>query len=158
MGQADRWRASVRIPHGRTNADPTTLPGVTLCRVTDSAPVISWKKDVVTHDFEAAEAFLSIRLNPEKAKSLVKRLKEASVTERRANDILRASRLEPLPLNDPGVLRDLAKLAAGEKLSPVLVVSLDEGAEIADGYHRVSLAYALNPFGAVPVRIASLTR
>jgi hypothetical protein len=124
--------------------------------VTDPAPVISWKKDVVGHDFEAAEAFLSIRLNPDKAKSLVKRLKEASVTERRANDILRASRLEPLPLNDPGVLRDLAKLTAGEKLSPVLVVSLDDGAEIADGYHRVSLAYALDPFGAVPLRIASL--
>ncbi len=125
--------------------------------MTDSAPVISWKKDVVAHDFDAAEAFLSIRLNPEKAKSLVKRLKGASVTERRANDILRASRLDPLPLNDPGVLRDLAKLAGGEKLSPVLVVSLDDGAEIADGYHRVSLAYALDPFGAVPVRIASLT-
>jgi hypothetical protein len=124
--------------------------------VTESAPVISWKKDVVAHDFNAAEAFLSIRLNPEKAKSLVKRLKEASVTERRANDILRASRLQSLPLNDPGVLRELAKLAGGEKLSPVLVVSLDDGAEIADGYHRVSLAYALDPFGAVPVRIASL--
>jgi hypothetical protein len=118
--------------------------------------VISWKKDVVAHDFEAAEAFLSIRLNPKMAKSFVKQLKDASVTERRANDILRASRLEPLPLNDPGVLRDLTKLAAGEKLSPVLVVSLDDGAEIADGYHRVSLAYALDPFGAVPLRIASL--
>jgi hypothetical protein len=125
--------------------------------VTESAPVISWKKDVVTHDFDAAEAFLSIRLNPKMAKSLVNRLKEAPVTERRANDILRASRLEPLPLNDPGVLRDLAKLAAGQKLSPVLVVSLDDGAEIADGYHRVSLAYALDPFGPVPLRIASLS-
>jgi hypothetical protein len=125
--------------------------------VTNSAPVIGWKKDVVAHDFEAAEAFLSIRLNPEKAKSLVKQLKNASITERRANDILRASRLTPLPLNDPGVLRDLTKLVAGEKLSPVLVVSLDDGAEIADGYHRVSLAYGLDPFGAVPVRIASLT-
>ncbi len=123
--------------------------------MTDSAPVISWKKDVVAHDFDAAEAFLSIRLSPEQAKTLVKRLKEASVTQRRANDILRASRLTALPLNDPGVLRDLAKLAAGEKLSPVLVVSLDDGAEIADGYHRVSLAYALDPFGAVPIRIAS---
>jgi hypothetical protein len=125
--------------------------------MTASAPVINWKNDVVAHDFDAAEAFLSIRLNPQKAKSLVQRLKEASVTQRRANDILRASRLEPLPLNDPGVLRDLAKLVAGEKLSPVLVVSLDDGAEIADGYHRVSLAYSLDPFGAVPVRIASLT-
>jgi hypothetical protein len=119
--------------------------------------VISWKKDVVAHDFDAAEAFLSIRLNPQKAKSLVKRLRESSVTERRANDILRASRLEPLPLNDPGVLRDLVLVAAGEKLSPVLVVSLDDGAEITDGYQRVSLTYALDPFRVVPLRIASLS-
>jgi hypothetical protein len=124
--------------------------------VTTSSPVIRWKSDVVPHDFDAAEAFLSIRLNPEKAKRLVKRLRDAPLTERRANDILRASGLQPLPLNDPGVLRDLVHVAAGEKLSPVLVVSLDDGAEIADGYHRVSLTYALDPFGVVPVRIASL--
>ncbi len=122
-----------------------------------SAPVIRWKKDVASHDFDAAQAFLSIRLNPETAKRLVGRLKDAQVTERRANDILRASGREPLPLNDPGVLRDLVKVASGEKLSPVLVVSFDDGAEIADGYHRVSLTYALDPFAAIPLRIASLS-
>jgi hypothetical protein len=126
--------------------------------VANPSPAIRWKKDVAGHDFDAAEAFLSIRLNPEKAKDLVKRLKHVSLTERRANDILRACGLEPLPLNDPGVLRDLQKVAQGERLSPVLVVSFDDGAEIADGYHRVSLTYALDPFGLVPVRIAGLTR
>jgi hypothetical protein len=126
--------------------------------VSDPSPVIRWKKDVVAHDFDAAEAFLSIRLNPDKAKGLVKRLKNAPLTERRANDILRASGREPLPLNDPGVLRDLVHVISGERLSPVLVVSFDDGAEIADGYHRVSLSYALDPFGMVPVRIASLSR
>lgn len=124
--------------------------------MSDVAPAIRWKKDVVDHDFDAAEAFLSIRLNPEKAKRLVQRLRQAPVTERRANDILRASGREPLPLNDPGVLHDLVKLALGKKLSPVLVVSFDDGAEIADGYHRVSLSYALDPFAAVPLRMASL--
>ena len=124
-----------------------------LRRVTDLSPVIRWKKDVVARDFDVAEAFLSIRLNVQKAKVLVKQLKGAQLTERRANDILRASRRDPLPLNDPGVLRELMQVAAGEKLSPLLVVSLDDGAEIADGYHRVSLTYAVDPFGAVPVRI-----
>jgi hypothetical protein len=130
--------------------------GVTLRRVSKSAPVIRWKNDVASHDFDAAEAFLSIRLNPENAKRLVRRLKHAKVTERRANDILRASGREPLALNDPGVLRDLVKVASGQKLSPVLVVSLDDGAEIADGYHHVSLTYALDPFAVIPLRIASL--
>jgi hypothetical protein len=123
--------------------------------MSEVSPVIRWKKDVVSHDFDAAEAFLSIRFNPEKAKKLVKRLKDAPLTERRANDILRACGHQPLPLNDPGVLRDLVKVATGEELSPVLVVSFDDGADIADGYHRVSLTYALDPFGPVPVRIAS---
>jgi hypothetical protein len=126
--------------------------------VTHSSPVIRWKKDVVAHDFDAAEAYLSIRLNPEKAKTLVKRLKDAPLTQRRANDILRASGREALPLTDPGVMRDLVHVAAGQKLSPVLVVSFDDGAEIADGYHRVSLTYALDPFGTVPVRIATSAR
>ena len=118
---------------------------------------VRWKQDVVAHDFDAAEAFLSIRLNPDKAKRLVARLKQATVTERRANDILRASGRDPLPLTDPGVLRDLTKVAAGKKLSPILVVSFDDGAEIADGYHRVSLTYALDPFRTVPLRLAGLS-
>jgi len=122
-----------------------------------SGPAVRWKKYVVAHDFDAAEAFLSIRLNPDKARRLVSRLKQAPVTDRRANDILRASGRDPLPLTDPGVLHDLTKVAAGKKLSPILVVSFDDGAEIADGYHRVSLAYALDPFGTVPLRLAGLS-
>ncbi len=128
----------------------------TLRSVSDPAPPIRWKKDVASHDFDAAANFLSIRLNPEKAKRFVRQLKRAEITERRANDILRASGREPLALNDPGVVKDLMKVASGEKLSPVLVVSLDDGAEIADGYHRVSLAYALDPFAMVPLRLAAL--
>jgi hypothetical protein len=33
--------------------------------------------------------------------------------------------------------------------------AFDDGAEIAAGYHRVSLTDALDPFRVVPVRIAS---
>lgn len=120
--------------------------------------MIRWKKDVVGHDYEAAEEYLSIRFDAAKAKDLVKCLRREQVTARRANDILRASGRDPLPLNDPGVLRDLVKVAQGEKLSPVLVVCLDEMADIADGYHRVSLAYALDPFGSVPLRMASCSK
>jgi len=121
----------------------------------DPAPSIRWKKDVAAHDFDAAEAFLSIRLSPEEARRLVQRLKDAPLTERRANDILRACEREPLTLNDPGVLQHLVKALSGEKLSPILVVSFEDRADIADGYHRVSLTYALDPFGVVPLRIAS---
>ena len=47
------------------------------------------------------------------------------------------------------LLRDLQKVLAGEKLSPVLIAEGD----IADGYHRVSLAYALDPYADVPLKL-----
>jgi hypothetical protein len=125
-------------------------------RDTQEATVgLEWLADVASHDFAAAEAYLSLRLDPAQVDDAVKDLRAAKVTTRRANDILRASSRDPLPLDDPGVMRDLRKAISGEKLSPVLVVTLHQGADIADGYHRVSLAYHLNPFGDVPLRIAS---
>ena len=119
---------------------------------------LRWLEDVATHDFAAAEAYLSLRLDPAQVHDAVTDLRSANVTTRRANDILRACSRDPLPLDDPGVMRDLIKVVSGEKLSPVLVVTLPHGADIADGYHRVSLAYHLNPFGDVPLRIANELR
>ena len=122
---------------------------------TDTVSSLRWLADVADHDFAAAEAYLSLRLDEKQAKTLVSRLRSAKVTARRANDILRACGRDALPLDDPGVRRDLIKAVSGQKLSPVLVVSGEVGPDIADGYHRVSLAYHLNPFGDVPLRIAS---
>jgi hypothetical protein len=119
---------------------------------------VPWLDDVAKHDFTAAEEYLSLRLEPALVANAVKDLRSATVTTRRANDILRACDRDPLPLDDPGVMRDLIKVISGGKLSPVLVVTLPQGADIADGYHRVSLAYHLNPFGVVPLRIASELR
>jgi hypothetical protein len=39
-------------------------------------------------------------------------------------------------------------------LSPVLVLSADTGADIADGYHRVSLVYRIDPYAEVPLKLA----
>jgi hypothetical protein len=112
---------------------------------------IAWLKDVADHDYEAAYDYLSLKSGNKRATEIVDRMKKAKLTSRRANDILRATGLAPLPLTDPGVQRDLLKLLNGEKLSPVLVC--DQGADIADGYHRVSLAYDIDPFMSVPLRL-----
>jgi hypothetical protein len=116
---------------------------------------VRWLDDVVAHDFEAAQAYLSLKFDEKQAAVAVGRLRKAKVTRRRANDILRACGLTALPLDDPGVRRDLLKAVSGQRLSPVLVVSTGDGADIADGYHRVSLAYHLDPFGDVPLRIGA---
>jgi hypothetical protein len=110
---------------------------------------VQWKRDVAPHDYAAASSYLSIRYGESKAQEVSAKLKKLPVITRRANDILRAVRRDALPLSDPGVLKDLKKVLAGEKLSPVLVADGD----IADGYHRVSLAYALDPYADVPLKL-----
>ena len=110
---------------------------------------LKWDKDVAHHDYAAASNYLSIRFGEGRAQELSVKLQKLPVISRRANDILRATQHAPLPLSDPGVLKDLKKVLAGEKLSPVLVADGD----IADGYHRVSLAYALDPYMDVPLKL-----
>jgi hypothetical protein len=121
--------------------------------MTTAAPAavqyLRWRKDVADHDYAAASSYLSIRFGESRAQEVSEKLKKLPVIQRRANDILRATQRDPLPLSDPGVLRDLQKVLAGEKLSPVLIAEGD----IADGYHRVSLAYALDPFADVPLKL-----
>jgi hypothetical protein len=116
---------------------------------------IKWLDDVASHDYDAAEAYLSLKLDSEAVKKAVKRLRKAPLTRRRANDILRAARLTPAPLDDPGVMKDLIKVIEGRRLSPVLVISDGTSADIADGYHRVSLVYRIDPFAEIPLKLAS---
>jgi hypothetical protein len=122
----------------------------------ESGPVekIKWLDDVAEHDYESAEAYLSLKLDKEAVNKIVKRLRHAHLTTRRANDILRAAGLTAAPLDDPGVMKDLIKAIEGRHLSPVLVVSAEAGADIADGYHRVSLVYRIDPYGEVPLKLA----
>ena len=115
---------------------------------------LKWLDDVAGHDYDAAEAYLSLKLDVESASKVVKRLRKAPITRRRANDILRAAGLTAAPLDDPGVMKDLVKVIEGKELSPVLVVSGEAGADIADGYHRVSLVYRIDPYGVIPLKLA----
>lgn len=118
---------------------------------------IRWREDVADHDYAAAQAYLSLRFEEHKTNQVVAQLRKAELTKRRANDILRAAGLDPAPLDDPGVIKDLIKIIEGEELSPVLMVRSAQGAEIADGYHRVSLVYRVDPYGEVPLRLAGFT-
>ena len=122
--------------------------------VPGSAVHIKWAQEVANHDYAAAEAYLSLKLDDDAVTKAVGRLRTAKLTTRRANDILRAAGLTAAPLDDPGVMKDLVKAIEGDRLSPVLVISAKKGADIADGFHRVSLVYRLDPYGDVPLKIA----
>jgi hypothetical protein len=119
---------------------------------------IKWAAEVAEHDYAAAEAYLSIKLSAATVDDAVARLRKAKLTQRRANDILRACGLDPAPLDDPGVVKDLIKVIEGRKLSPVLVAGGAGGTDIADGFHRVSLVYRIDPYGTVPLKLAEAKR
>lgn len=115
---------------------------------------IRWASEVAEHDYAAAKAYLSLKLGEDAVTKAVKHLRQTKLTTRRANDILRASGLTPAELADPGVIKDLIKVIEGKELSPILVLSGKKGAEIADGFHRVSLVYQLDPYADVPLKLA----
>jgi hypothetical protein len=119
---------------------------------------IKWEEDVAEHDYAAAERYLSLKLPEAATEEAVTRLRKAKLTRRRANDILRASGLTAAPLDDPGVVKDLIKVIEGTPLSPVLVLGGTPRTDIADGYHRVSLVYRIDPKGDVPLKLAHLDR
>jgi hypothetical protein len=119
----------------------------------EAASYLRWKKDVDEHDYAAASSYLSIRFGEHRAEKMAAELRKLPVIARRANDILRAAGRVPLELSDPGVLKDLKKVLGGQRLSPILVAEGD----IADGYHRLSLAYALDPYAVVPLKLGGVT-
>ena len=152
MTSTTRYRTSFPGQASRTNRDLGCLgpeEGKGRMTTAEAVPYLQWKKDVAHHDYAAASGYLSIRFGESRAREVSEKLQKLQVITRRANDILRATSRDPLPLSDPGVLKELKKVLAGEKLSPVLVAEGD----IADGYHRVSLAYALDPYADVPLKL-----
>ncbi|GAA1002262.1 hypothetical protein [Subtercola frigoramans] len=76
-----------------------------------------------------------------------------------AKDLLRASRLSLLPVDDPCVAKDLKRIRKGIELSPVLLLRgnlLGVPLQILDGYHRVCASSHLSDDTPVSAQIVSL--
>ena len=112
-----------------------------------------WQDQPEEKDFVAARTYLSLLLDPKQAKKLARTLEQSSELEHfMAKDILRASGLALLPTDNHEVAKDLSKVKAGTKLSPVLLVR-GTPLWVADGYHRVCASYSLDEDAAIPCRI-----
>jgi hypothetical protein len=122
----------------------------------------NWADKPDDHDYPAAEDYLSLMMPAAAARRMVSRLRTVALVRRKAKDLLRASRLPVLPPENVHVARDLEKVRAGKKLSPVLLVRGRLGAAevpltVADGYHRICASYHLDEDADIPCRIAALT-
>ena len=120
---------------------------------------VKWLDDPEDHDYDAAAEYLSLISEPDVITATVDALRTAETSLRKAKDVLRAARLDLLPTTNPRVKTDLAKIDAGKKLSPILLVrdkALDGVAlQIADGYHRVCASYLTDENTPIPCRLVS---
>jgi len=121
---------------------------------------VHWKDEPDQHDYPAAASYLALIADPVTADTLIAGLRSAPIEHYKAKDILRASGLPALPLDNVHVAKDVAKVKADKALSPVLLVRGDihrgYPLQIADGYHRVCASYHLDEDTDIPCRIAGL--
>ena len=92
---------------------------------TKAPPTEHWGEEPDEHDYPAAEAYLSLLCTAAEVSQLVTALRAAPIQRQKAKDLLRASRLELLPVDNAHVATDLAKVNQGKPLSPVLLVRGD---------------------------------
>jgi hypothetical protein len=96
-------------------------------------------------DCDHAAEYLALVLPARAAKALAKAFRRAGVEIHPAKNIVRAARITPLPKTNKKVKEDLAKIARGKKLSPILLVRGDAARDlpliVGDGMHRLSAAW-----------------
>jgi len=122
---------------------------------------VNWLSEPQEHDYVAAANYLTLVVGDEFVGAMVEGLRHAETVEREAKDILRASRLPLLAIDDPHVASDLKKVRKRKALSPILLVRGDAAAgrplQIADGYHRACASYLTDENTAIPCRIVDFS-
>ena len=123
---------------------------------------VLWGNEPDEHDYPAAADYLALLTADAQISAIIAALKKAPIVHKKAKDLLRASCLALLPIDNPHVQLDLKKIKKGTALSPILVVrgDLNTGVamQIADGYHRVCASYYTDENTDIPVRIVPATK
>lgn len=116
---------------------------------------ILWLAEPEDHDYPAAESYLALIYPLEIVEAFVKKLRAAPMIGFKAKDIFRASGLSLLGVSNSHVEKDQRKVAAGDKLSPLLLVRDQANGKvvIADGYHRLCSVYSFDEDSIIPCKI-----
>src|SRR5260370_10846958 len=81
-----------------------------------------WIDEPENRDYQAAESYLTLLYDEKTAAKYAKALSRAPMTSFAAKDIFRASQLPLLGITNSHVRKNHMKIAAGKKLSPLLLV------------------------------------
>jgi len=116
---------------------------------------IIWAGEPQDHDYPAAASYLSLIYPPSQTKKLVEELRRAPMTQFHAKDVFRASGLALLGPRNFHVKKVRAKIADGQKISPIMLVRNKRNGKvvIADGYHRMCAVYPFDEDAMVPCKI-----
>lgn len=114
-----------------------------------------WLKNPQKHDYPAARSYLGLLFDDKQARQFVKALRKAAPARFKAKDVFRASGLSLLGISNSHVDKDRRRIAAGEPLSPLLLVRDTRNGRvvIADGYHRLCAVYGFDEDAWIPCRI-----
>jgi hypothetical protein len=117
---------------------------------------IKWLSQPEDHDYPAALSYLTLIYDSKTAAGLVNKLKKVTVSEFKAKDIFRASRLPLLGAGNSHVKKDMVKIESGSGISPLLLVRDTNNGKvvIADGYHRLCAVYTFDEDAVIPCKIA----
>ncbi len=104
--------------------------------------------------------YLNLVMSPESALAATLAFDAAPLEHHRANDLLRASGLALLSIDDPQVAKDIKAAKRGKKLAPVLLIRGQAAAGrpliIADGYHRICASCHIDTESQIPCRVVEL--
>src|SRR5271157_3579799 len=116
---------------------------------------IKWLDETEEHDYPAALSYLRLLYEDNLANALVEKLRQAPISQFKAKDIFRASRLSLLGTSNSHVEKDQKKIESGKELSPLLLVrdSTQSKLIIADGYHRLCAVYSFDEDAIIPCKI-----
>jgi hypothetical protein len=123
-------------------------------------PTVRWTTEPADKDYPAAQSYLRLIADDATDDAIITALQQAETIQQHAKDILRASNLPLLPSDNAEVMKDLAKVANGIELSPILLVRGDiksgRPLQVADGYHRLCASYHLDEDTEIPCRLVSI--
>jgi len=119
---------------------------------------VKWMDRPEDHNYPAAQSYLSLLFDKGDVKDIIEKLDKAELSEFKAKDIFRASKLSLLGVSNSHVEKNIEKIEKEKELSPILLVrdSKTRSVIVADGYHRMCAIYHYDEDCLIPCKIVSI--